>query len=108
MTTGFTSAFAPPGQERTPGGGGKRFKRNDPKRQRTPFPSRQKRPWPGIKHHPHRLLCWMLCLLATTLASATYALSRFGVVNQAQTGFLLRVATRVHAKSVRMLMDGSW
>ncbi|KAA9367504.1 hypothetical protein H9643_15285 [Ochrobactrum sp. Sa2BUA5] len=108
MITGFMSAFAPPQQDRAPGGGGKRFKPYEPTGPRTPFPARPKRAWAGIRHYPHRLLCWMLAVLATKLASATYALSRFGVLDQAQTGWLLRLATRLHAKSVRMLMEGSW
>ncbi|WP_421522047.1 hypothetical protein [Ochrobactrum quorumnocens] len=108
MISGSISTFAPPKQDGAPGGGGKRFTGQPPKGPRAPFPARQKRPWAALRYHPHRLLCWMLAVLAAKLASVSYALSRFGVLEQPQTGRLLRLATRLHAKSVRMLMDGSW
>ncbi len=108
MITGFISAFAPPTQNGRPGGGGKRFKRFQPNGRRPPYSARQKRVWAMIRNRAHRLLCWMLAVLATKLANATYALTRFGVLNRPQTAWLLRFATRLHAKSVRMLMGGLW
>ncbi len=108
MITGSILAFAPPKHAPRPEGGGKRSKGCKSSDQRTPFPAARKGKGRPIGRRAHRLLCWVLAVLATKLASASYALSRIGVLNQWQTCWLLRLASRLHAKSVGMLIGGSW
>lgn len=102
MTAKFIYAFAPPTPNGPPRGGREGSKGPKPVR------PHQKGLWAWIRNQGHRLLCWVLALIATKLASVTYGLSRIGFLNQRQTCWLLRYATRVHGKSVRMLIGGSW
>lgn len=108
MTAKFIYAFAPPTPNLSPRGGCNGSKGPKPVRQIKPLRPHQKGLWVWIRNQGHRLLCWVLALIATRLASVTYGLSRIGFLNQRQTCWLLRYATRVHGKSVRMLIGGSW
>lgn len=108
MTAKLISAFAPPTPNRTPRGERNESEAPRPMRPIKPLRPHQKGLWVWVRNQGHRLLCWVLALIATRLASVTYALSRLGLLNQWQTCWLLRYATRVHGKSVRMFIGGSW
>lgn len=108
MTAKLISAFAPPMLNRNTRDGRNGPGGSKPTRRNDPVHPRHKGFWVGVKNQGYRFLCWLLALLATYLASTTYRLSRVGLLNQRQTCWLLRCATRIHGKSVRMLIGGSW
>lgn len=108
MLTGSISAFAPAKHDRKPDGGGKRSRVCKSNYQRKPFHAARNGKGRPIGPRAHPLLCWVLAVLAIKLASTTSTLSRIRVLNQWQTCWLLRIVSRINAKSVGMLIGGSW
>jgi hypothetical protein len=108
MTAKLISAFAPPEPNWTPRNGRNGPTARRPVHQNAPLPPRKNGFWSWISNNTQRFRCWILVLLATSLAGSTYKLSRIGFLSQQQTCWLLRQASRIHAKSVRILMGSSW
>ena len=108
MTATLISAFAPPAPNWTPGNRRNGPATPGPVHRNAPLPPRKNGFWSWIINSMQRFRCWILALVATSLAGSTYKLSRIGFLNQQQTCWLLRQATRIHAKSVRILIGSSW